>query len=843
MKLSLTVLKMSFLLAIFVGFSASAQIRISDQPAEKVVVFGNNQVQMTLDYNLKCVVTDLLVNQEAALQAESGIFSEIRTSAQTFSTRKLDTSPEVRTTKNTVVLSNIAYGEGKSRVRETWTFSIDEVDIKLNIERIVPENFVADEVAFPSVNFKSIRTWDGAFLGYGGLAWFYLFNEKLCTYGVHTGSSVFWNGTTGNGLSVSADAAGKQVASKFTRSADDHLVYSVSVSDNELKYRYDADTQRRRFIREKTDVWQPFSLKAGKYTQSVTFSRVDYNQEYGRGHLAGIKGEQVTSLLNTIARIGVIDAGLFGGNSWHTPYGPICLHEQYIAQMGIAINDQSYIDGYKQCLEHYRDQAVQADGRVLARWAYTNEDAMPGTATPEGFYEAQWGYLLDSNPDFVSNVSELYQQCGDRDWVKTFKTSCEKSLDYMLARDSDGDHLVEMMTDSHTEKRGSDWIDIIWASYENAFVNAKLYYALTLWSGIEKQLGDTEKAAYYSSYASLLKTSFNKPTSEGGFWKKDNNWYVHWLDKDHSVHGDNLTIPVNFMAIAYGICDDDERKRAILDQVEEQMQKEKLFFWPLCLYSYAKGEGNDWQFPFPNYENGDLFLSWGAVGVEAYASYKPELALKYIENTLARYEKDGLAFQRYGRLKQEGLGDDILSGNSLALVGLYKSVYGINPRYNRLYLNPHLPDRLAGTALNYRFRREKLVIGLEKGYYSISNSHFKLASANDFGFSASPKTLEYFHSDDDSCSLKVRVSGKENLSVEIKNWDEKERVWNQSTSPAAGKINYAVFGLKSESRYTVELNDQPFKTLKSDKNGSFSFDVNPGTTAMNIAIRPTTPAL
>jgi hypothetical protein len=229
--------------------------------------------------------------------------------------------------------------------------------------------------------------------------------------------------------------------------------------------------------------------------------------------------------------------------------------------------------------------------------------------------------------------------------------------------------------------------------------------------------------------------------------------------------------------------------------------------------------------------------------VEAYASYKPELALRYIENTLARYEKDGLAFQRYGRLKQEGLGDDILSGNSLALVGLYKSVYGIHPRYNRLYLNPHLPGRLAGTRLNYQFRGDKLVIGLDKDRYTVSNSHFKLTSANDFGFSASPKTLEYFHSDDDSCSLKVRVAGEENLSVEIKSWDEKERVWNQSASSATGTVNYALSGLKPGSRYAVELNGQPFETLKSDKKGSLSFDVDSGTSAMNIAIRPANPAM
>jgi len=34
-----------------------------------------------------------------------------------------------------------------------------------------------------------------------------------------------------------------------------------------------------------------------------------------------------------------IDKKHFGGNSWHTPYGPICLHEQYIGEMGLAIND------------------------------------------------------------------------------------------------------------------------------------------------------------------------------------------------------------------------------------------------------------------------------------------------------------------------------------------------------------------------------------------------------------------------------------------------------------------------------------------------------------------------
>ena len=435
--------------------------------------------------------------------------------------------------------------------------------------------------------------------------------------------------------------------------------------------------------------------------------------------MAGVNEEQVSAVLNTIARIGVIDKQHFGGNSWHTPYGPICLHEQYIAQMGLAINDESYLKGYKECLDFYRDNAVKKDGRVWARWAYSNEDAMPNQFTDKGFYEAQWGYLLDANPDFVTNVAELYDQNGDLGWIKTHQLSCEKVLDWIINRDINGNGLVEMMTDSHKQKRGSDWIDIIWASYENAFVNAKLYHALILWADIERQLNNREKEHYYRLFAAKLKKNFNKPTTEGGFWDAEKRCYIHWRDKDGSVHGNNMVTPVNFMAIAYGICDDSVRIKTILDDIEEQMQKEKLFFWPICLYSYTPGEGNDWQFPFPNYENGDIFLSWGSVGVKAYASYRPELALKYVKKVLARYSKDGLAFQRYGRAKQDGLGDDILSGNSLAVVGLYQAIYGINPRYNRRYLAPRRSNELA-------VKRILVFSAMTKSFFNLMATAIKL---------------------------------------------------------------------------------------------------------------------
>jgi hypothetical protein len=563
------------------------------------ITINNAKTSLTIDCNHKAVVTGLVVNGQKVVSGADGMFTSVKVGSTVYSSLQLKGSPVVVQKPDSLKISVITYGNQQLTVTETWTFIKTRRSIKWKIERSFSKAITVDESATPVINFDSINTWEGAYQGYGGLAWFYLFNEKLNTYGVHTRSSNFWNSKTGNGLNVTVAAPGGEVAMKYTRTNDDKLQYTVTTSRQEMLPRGDTGTNRRRFIRGGTAVWAPFTEPAAKTTETLTFSYFDYTDKYGRGRFAGINGEQVSAVLGTIARIGVIDSLHFGGNSWHTPYGPICLHEQYIAQLGLGINDPAYLNGYKSCLDFYRDHAFMPDGRVYPRWAYTNEDAMPGKFNKDGFYEAQWGILMDSNPDFVTNVSELYDLTGDEHWVKGQQLACEKALDWILKRDSNHNGLVEMMNNSMAEKRSSDWIDIIWASYENAFVNAKLYHALVKWAAIEHQLNNKAKASYYEQFAAQLKSSFNKPTTEGGFWDTENNCYVHWRDKDNSIHGRNMVTPVNFMAIAYNICDDSLRKKLILDKIEAQMQKENLFFWPLAITTFAPGEGKEWQFPFP----------------------------------------------------------------------------------------------------------------------------------------------------------------------------------------------------------------------------------------------------
>jgi hypothetical protein len=802
------------------------------------VTFGNSKLKLVLNYDHQCRISDMEVNGQKVMDEPTGLYSEIKTTDETFSTLHLTTLPTVTVTRNMVDVSGISYGNKESIIHESWKFLVTDTGIEFTVTRNCPKAFEAESVSFPAIEFKNINTWEGAFQGFGGIAWFYLFNEKLCTYGDHTNEASFWNSKTNNGLNISVEAPGQQVAMKYTRTNDDKLAYSIAVSQKEMVPRYDSGTHRRRFIRKKTDVWAPFKLLAGTTTQHINFSFFDYAKTYGRGEFKGINGKQVTAVLNTIARMGVIDARHFGGNSWHTPYGPICLHEQYIAQLGLGINDPHYLRGYQQCLDFYRDNAIKPNGRVWPRWAYTNEDAMPGQFTDKGFYEAQWGYLMDSNPDFVTNVSELYDQTGDKTWVKTQQLACERALQYLLNRDSNGNHLVEMMNDNHTEKRSSDWIDIIWASYENAFVNAKLYHALKLWSGIEQQLGNNQKASYYTDYAAKLKASFNKSIHNGGFWDKEKGYYDYWRDKDQSIHGNNLVTPVNFMAIAYGICDDTTRRNSILDKIETEMQKEHLFFWPISMFPYKTDEGLAYQFPFPYYENGDIFLSWGSVGVAAYASYKPGLALHYVKNILRQDSIDGLAFQRYSRKTQEGQGDDILSGNSLAVVGLYQAIYGFNPLYNRFYLDPHITKEISGSRLDYNYRGQRLTIGLDTNLYSISNQQFTVGAKSNFGFFSTGNTVMYFNKDNPSFSIKADKDHSAHFNLTILECNNKVMIWRQASTAFKGHIRYTVNHLKPGGSYLIYANNTLLKKAKSNPNGSLIFDQDMRPKEMKILLEP-----
>jgi hypothetical protein len=800
---------------------AAGQGTIQLDAARKLVTLadGQGQLALRLNYDGRCVLDQVIVRgREVA--AESGAASGIRMDGKWITTRGGIRSPEVAVSKDTLTITGIVFGQPGSEIRETWKFTVQADRIVWRITRQYPAAVTLEDAAFPEWDFSSMSAWTGGMLDNGGVVWNKYLETPNATYGAHAGGVTFWNRARHDCLRIVPTLPKDQYgAVRFSHQPDNRFSFNYVVSSGDLKPKHDLC----RFLPDRQDLWAPFQVGAGEVSVEFALQALDYDQIYDRGTFQGLDGANIRELLNTVARYGVIDTRVVGGNGWRSGY--ICLHEQFFAEIGAALDAPDYTANFSKALDYERDHAIGSDGRVKSRWTYNAGDAMPGTYDALGYYEAQWGYLLDSQPDYVINVAEQFDLTGDRQWLAGQKTTCERVLNFLTRREVQHSGLVAMMTDSSKEHRSSDWIDIIWASYENALVNAELYYALGLWAGAEDTLGDPAQAATYRDFAARLKTSFNRPVSEGGFWDPTNQWYAYWHDKDGAIHGDNLVTPVNFTAIAYGICDDAARQKAILDRMELEMQKENLFTWPLSFFPYQREEGAGSNFPFPSYENGDLFLSWGEVGVRAYAAYDPALALKYIKKNLARYNQDGLSFQRYLRQSQSGAGDDILAGNCMPIVGLYRDIYGIQPRPNRLYLEPHLTGELNGTQLRYQLRGQLYMIDLNTGGCAITAGACTLRDLHPFAVNATDTGLEYFPGTNADWAMSLSSPARP-LTVQIENWPDNPdapRQWTEASPQVRGKTLHLVAHLRPNATYELKVNGQTADSLQTDAAGRIKF--------------------
>lgn len=819
---------------VFANLLAASPLVECDGATQRIILrdAGSNLV-VHLNYHERCQITQVLVKGRPVLR-EAGVCSALQVNGKWFSTRDTIPAPQVKVQGNKLDLRGIHFGPADLKVEETWHFVAEENGIRWQIERIYPREAKIDDSAMPAWEFSDRSTWTGALLGNGGVAWVKLFDHPRSSYGVHTGKVFLWNKDTSDGLRILGDPLHKdKIAVRFSRELDEGFSLSYSATERDLVPKHGLS----RFRRDTDEIWAPFTASARQVTVQYTIQALDYNQACDRGNFAGLPGRAIREICHTIARIGAVDEGIMGSNGYYSDVA--VLHEPWLAQMGLAIDDPDYFRALDDTLDFQRRNAIAADGRVKPRWAGQRGDEIAGSYDARGYYECQWGWLMDSQTSWVINVAEQFDFNGDRSWLRRQKQTCEAVLEYLLRCDTDSNGLIKMKTGSHLESKGSDWIDVVWAAYENALVNAQAFWALSRWAECEDLLGDALHSERYRSLAARLKQRFNRSTNAGGFWDEINQCYAYWRNQDGSVHGTNLVVPVQFSAIGYGLCDDPNRRRAILDRFEQLMADEHLFFWPLCFYSYQKEEVHpkvNW--PFPSYENGDLFLAWGELGTRSYAQYKPEVALKYVNKVLEQYGKDGLAFQRYLRSSQMGRGNDILANNSSIIVGLYRNVYGVQPKFNRLYLEPHLTPELNGTRLKYWLRGKWYQIDLALDACAIGVDRFVVTAPAPFALGLEQRGLQVYDANQ-ARTLAVSVSSSKKFELKIQAWPPNPydtRRWAESCEQAGAVSKHSVQGLLPNTAYRLFVNEE-VRNLKSGPFGQLHFRVRlPAFTAQSFRL-------
>ncbi len=792
-------------------------IRIRQNSATKTVVLtdGSGKLALRINYASGCRIDQVVVNGKNSCAA-SGVFTNVKTALNTFSSKLSGVRPVLKVLDNCLIINNIEYGDTLLKINEQWQFTSELNGIKLEIRRQYDRDMLVEDIAMPVWNFTNLSVWKGGILNNGGMVWCKYLTNKGDVLGMHTNGATFWNPESGDGLQITSTAKeGRYFASKFFHGPDDEFSFVQYQTGSELQPRY----QLNRFVTGKEDVFAPFSVQKGSIISNIHLRYVDYNMEYPTGNLPQIDASSVREIRNTTARYGVVDQNIMGGNGWTTNWK--CLHEPFFAQIGLFVDDQNYTRNFSSTLDQERDLAMTKEGRVLSRWHNEPGDEMPGTYNAQtGYYETQWGYTIDSQTGYVINTAEQFDLNGDLRWLKGHKGSCEKALDWLIRRDSNKNGLFEMMCDSYLEKKCSDWLDVIYASFENAFVNAQMYEALNHWADCEKVLGDSQKGDYYAGIALKLKETFNKDVADGGFWSPEKKCYIYWRDKDGTPHGDNIVTPVSFEAIAFGLCEDPARIREILGNIEARMVAENLFHWPLCFDSFKKEEVEKGNWPFPNYENGDIFPSWGYLGVKSYLKYDHEIALKYVKNILAQYKKDGLSSQRFSRKTQAGIGSDILAGICTTVTALYKDIYGIRPKWNRMGLEPNLTASLNGTEFDYTLRSVKYKISLNEHDYKLQSDQFRVRSSSAFGADFYGNKLVFYPGNGEVAFLSILGSGSEQIALEVNTWNRFEPEWTISSSD---NYRFEIFGLVPKVNYTLKVNGQSEKSYIADKTGKVAF--------------------
>lgn len=807
-----------FTVTMFVSAAYAQQAIHHDEISKTIKISDAKQhLSMVIDYSNGCIVKELNINGKNRLSA-SGVYTGFKTKGGSFSSAAQ--LHEIKITKkgNGITIDGINYGDHSIRAGESWTFEYSGDKILWTIDRTYSNLAKLEETAFPQWNFNDLSVWKGGILDNGGMVWCKYLKDMNDTYSVHTGGVTFWNPESGDALRIAATSPdNKYLAAKYSHTDKGEFSFTQSVTDTELEPRYHL----HRFVHKKTDVFTPFDVDKRTVSILLEIQYVDYHTAYSRGKLPGINADAVRELMNTTGRYGVVDNGIIGGNGWITNWK--CLHEPFFAQIGMALNDENYTRNMSYTLDQERDYAMTDAGRVLSRWHSADDDQIPGTFNYKtGYYEAMWGYTVDSQTGYIINTAEQFDLCGDIGWLKSHKVSCEKALDWLIARDSNGNGIFEMINNNVSEQKASDWLDIVWAGFENAFVNAQMYESLQLWAGCELILGDKEKSAYYKSVAAKLKDSFNKTVDEGGFWYPEKKQYIYWRDKDGSIHGDNLVTPVNFAVIAFGLCDDQGRISIILDEIEKRTSNENLFHWPLCFESYKREEVHINNWPFPKYENGDIFPTWGYMGIRAYAGYDKNIALKYIRNILEQYNKDGLSSQRYSRETQLGLGSDILAGICTSVTALYRDIYGIRPKWNRMGLEPNMMKVLNGTEFNYTLRNTVYRLKLNVNDYGMRTDHFSVNSKDAFGVSFENNQLIFYPDNREEAGLKINGKSEGAIGLSLNKWTVKDLSWKITS---ADEYQFNLEGLYPATTYKLATNGKTVD-IHTDMDGKFTFSHN-----------------
>ena len=254
--------------------------------------------------------------------------------------------------------------------------------------------------------------------------------------------------------------------------------------------------------------------------------------------------------------------------------------------------------------------------------------------------------------------------------------------------------------------------------------------------------------------------------------------------------------------------------------------KENLFTWPLNFFPYQREEVAVVIFHFRDMKM-EICSCLGAKreSVPTRTMIR-RVALEYVGKALDRYNVDGLSFQRYLRQSQSGAGEDILAGNCMPVVGLYRDTTEFSPSPIGFISNLTVTSALNGTTIRYPLRGQLYVVDLSTAGCGLTAGAGTLRAPCPFGANATATGLEYFAGTNTDWAMSISRPNSQPLTVRIQSWRDAAglpRQWTESSPQVRGTTAHVVTHLQPDAIYELKANGRVIASLRSDKAGRIEF--------------------
>ncbi|MBM3494344.1 MAG: hypothetical protein FJX72_08495 [Armatimonadetes bacterium] len=184
-------------------------------------------------------------------------------------------------------------------------------------------------------------------------------------------------------------------------------------------------------------------------------------------------------------------------------------------------------------------------------------------------YVLQTGNIsADSNTGVLSSATDYYLSTRDRQFVEANRAVLARAADYLIARDVDGDGLIETFRDGNGRNQfGDTGYDTISSGWKNALVNGQAYKSLLGVARMMRDIGETAAADRYADWAVRMRRAYNRT-----FFDTAKRRYIWWIGQDGRRHDyGNPLIQEN--AVLFGIADCLERDAGIKITARDVMQQ------------------------------------------------------------------------------------------------------------------------------------------------------------------------------------------------------------------------------------------------------------------------------